>query len=42
MKELNKNNVNAMNEMEKKQELFSIPNEVSCSPEFSEGCILSE
>lgn len=40
MKEFNKRNNVADSENE--EEFYSIPNEVSCSAEFPEGCILSE
>ena len=50
-KELNRNKLGTLNaysaanensEVEKKDGIFSIPNEASCSFEFSEGCIFSE
>jgi hypothetical protein len=41
MKESIKNK-STINEEEQKEELFSIPNEATCSAEFSEGCIFTD
>ena len=37
-----KNNLNAINDNLNNEEIFVIANEGSCSPEFTEGCIIND
>jgi hypothetical protein len=42
MREINKDNLNVVQEDENNEKLYTIPNEASCSPEFSEGCVFNK